>query len=234
MAEGPARVEATAAPDVGASARLRTRSCSGGAPQRACVCWLLSAALVGGEESLVVDEREIGSRVKNGIIGVIRGTGEITQAAVETVASTVRTAVTEGGETGAAAGNLAVGAVKGAIDAVGDVGGQAPRPRPTRWRRPWIPRAANCAARNGLPSDAGRLVAIACGPASRGHSAARIDGDAKQRQSLRPAARRSAAPWSVEAGAFDRPRPGVRRRPGRRRCRSRPHRTPGGSFRGAC
>ena len=38
----------------------------------------------------MVDEREIGKRVKEGIIGVIRGTGEITQTAVSTVAETVR------------------------------------------------------------------------------------------------------------------------------------------------
>ena len=73
----------------------------------------------------MVDEREIGKRVKEGIIGVIRGTGEITQTAVETVASTVQTTLKQGGETGTAAAQLGVGAVKGAIDAVGDVGGQA-------------------------------------------------------------------------------------------------------------
>ena len=73
----------------------------------------------------MVDEQAIGARVKNSIIGIIRGTGEITQAAVETVASTVQSAIKETGGTGAAAGSAAVGAVKGAIDAVGDVTGQA-------------------------------------------------------------------------------------------------------------
>ena len=74
----------------------------------------------------MVDEREIGARVKNSIIGVIRGAGEITQATVETVASTVQSAVKETGATGAAAASLAVGAVKGAIDAVGDRGHLSP------------------------------------------------------------------------------------------------------------
>ena len=68
----------------------------------------------------MVDEQEVGRRVKASIIGVIRGTGEITQATVDTIATTVQTTLTQGGETGAAAAQLGVGAVKGAIDAVGD------------------------------------------------------------------------------------------------------------------
>lgn len=65
----------------------------------------------------MVDEQEIGRRVKASIVGVIRGTGEVAQ--------TVQTTLVQGGETGSAAAQLGVGAVKGAIHAVGDVGGQA-------------------------------------------------------------------------------------------------------------
>ena len=72
----------------------------------------------------MVDEREIGNRVKQSIIGVLKGTGEIARTAVETVATTVQTTLKQGGETGAAATQLGVGAVKGAIDAVGDVGAE--------------------------------------------------------------------------------------------------------------
>jgi hypothetical protein len=62
------------------------------------------------------DEREIGNRVKGGIIGIIRGTGEIAQATIETVTDTAQAAVKGAGATGAAVGGLAVGAVKGAIE----------------------------------------------------------------------------------------------------------------------
>ena len=61
----------------------------------------------------MVDEQAVGARVKNSIIGVIRGTGEITQAAVETVASTVQTAIKESGETGGAAGECRRGRRQG-------------------------------------------------------------------------------------------------------------------------
>ena len=45
------------------------------------------------------DEREIGQRVKSGIIGAIRGTGEITTAAIGTIADVVQSAVKETADT---------------------------------------------------------------------------------------------------------------------------------------
>src|SRR3990170_4966820 len=68
------------------------------------------------------DEQEIGQRVKSGIIGAIRGTGEITTAAIGTIADVVQSAVKETADTGATVGSVAVGAAKGAISAVGEVG----------------------------------------------------------------------------------------------------------------
>jgi hypothetical protein len=47
------------------------------------------------------DEREVGRRVKDAIIGTIRGTGEITEAAVGTVSSAVQRTVKEVGRPGA-------------------------------------------------------------------------------------------------------------------------------------
>ncbi|HLF08630.1 MAG TPA: NADP-dependent oxidoreductase, partial [Dehalococcoidia bacterium] len=71
----------------------------------------------------MADERDVGNRVKDGIIGVIRGTGEVAQAAIETVSETAQAAVRATGATGGAVAGLAASAVKGAIDAVGDVSG---------------------------------------------------------------------------------------------------------------
>ena len=48
----------------------------------------------------MADEKEVGNRVKDGIIGLIRGTGEIAQATIETVAETAQSAVKGAGATG--------------------------------------------------------------------------------------------------------------------------------------
>src|SRR3990167_6023952 len=72
-----------------------------------------------------MDEREIGERVKGGIIGGIKGTGQATPATITTIAEVVRTTVKETSDTGGVIGDAATGAVKGAIGAAGDVSGVA-------------------------------------------------------------------------------------------------------------
>ena len=89
----------------------------------------------------MLDEREIGNRVKGSVIGIIKGSGEITQTAVQTVAATVQATGKEAGETGAAAATLAVGAVTGVIDATGEVAGvtaSTAADGASRWRAPAV------------------------------------------------------------------------------------------------
>ena len=80
--------------------------------------------------SRMVDEQAIGARVKNSIIGLIRGSGEITQAAVETVASTVQSAIKETGETGGAVGSVAAGPSRAPSTPSATSAGRQRRPRP--------------------------------------------------------------------------------------------------------
>ena len=119
------------------------------------------------------DEREVGSRVKNGIIGVIRGTGEIAQAAVLTVSETAQVTVKAAGTTGGAVAGLAVAAVKGAIEAVGDVGGQASETAATSVETA-VDSAARVGAKMGAVTKAAVIGAIrgtkdVGGGATRGH-----------------------------------------------------------------
>lgn len=72
----------------------------------------------------MTEERE-DRGVKNRVIGLIRGTGEVAQAAIIAVSETVQVAVSATEATGSKIGGLAVDAVKGAIAAVGEVSGQS-------------------------------------------------------------------------------------------------------------
>ena len=72
-----------------------------------------------------MDEQEVGRRVRDGIIGVIRGTGDVLTETVRSVSGVAKTAVGEAAGTAGAVGEVGVSAVRGAIRAVGDVGGDA-------------------------------------------------------------------------------------------------------------
>jgi len=69
------------------------------------------------------DERELGRRIKDDIIGIIKGSGEITDATVVTVSSTIRQTVREVAATGGTTADIAVVAVRAAISAASEVVG---------------------------------------------------------------------------------------------------------------
>src|SRR3989304_244274 len=87
------------------------------------------------ETRRMADERDVGNRVKDGIIGVIRGTGEVAQAAIETVSETAQAAVRATGATGGAGAGVGARAREGGLAAVGAGSGGA---RPGLGRR-WAP-----------------------------------------------------------------------------------------------
>ena len=80
----------------------------------------------------MAEEREVGRRVRDGVIGTIKGTGEIGEAAVGADITTAAVSAVEGAieiakDTSVSAEDAASAAATGAIDAASDIGEAAAR-----------------------------------------------------------------------------------------------------------